>query len=120
MRHLEAQELWIQQIVKSGKATIMKVNGKVNPADLFTKHLSRDDMVKFMNMLGFRMFNFKGDELGVKNFHSSVVGNAYDDMEYEREVDDTVAAVLDRFRATCGNTCGHSTGHCSIAYVEEG
>ena len=37
MRHLEGSELWFQCIFRAGRAKLEKINGKVNPADLYTK-----------------------------------------------------------------------------------
>ena len=67
MRHLEASDLWIQQLVRSKRIYIKKINGKRNPADLFTKHLTRDEIVFHMTNLGYRLINERGVELGVKN-----------------------------------------------------
>ena len=53
MRHLENHDLWIQQVVKAGRAIICKINGKQNPADLFTKYLPRDEMIRHMAVLVF-------------------------------------------------------------------
>ena len=75
MRHLENHDLWIQQVIKAGRAIICKINGKQNPADLFTKHLSQNETIIHMAMLGFRLINDKGIELGVKVQAES--GNAY-------------------------------------------
>ena len=56
MRHLEGAELWIQQVLRSGKATMKKINGKLNPADLFTKYLPESDIIRHMSALGFLIF----------------------------------------------------------------
>ncbi len=43
LRHLDTHTLWVQQAVRSKRVDLRTVDGKVNPADLFTKHsLSRD------------------------------------------------------------------------------
>ena len=51
IRHLDTTDLWIQEKVKSGELTISKVAGVDNPADMFTKHLSRPDMNKHLEFL---------------------------------------------------------------------
>ena len=66
MRHLEAADLWIQQLVRSGRVTIQKINGKLNPPDLYTKFLSRNESIFHMNQLGFQLFDIQLSELGVK------------------------------------------------------
>lgn len=40
-RHIDTGLLWIQQVVAEQRLTVQKAPGKFNPADLFTKHLSR-------------------------------------------------------------------------------
>jgi len=42
VRHIDVHYLWIQEIVKKRGVQIKKVDGKLNPADLLTKHLSRE------------------------------------------------------------------------------
>ncbi len=43
LRHIDTHTLWVQQAVRSRRIELRKVDGEVNPADLFTKHsLSRD------------------------------------------------------------------------------
>ena len=37
--------MWVQERVRSGAIELRKVNGLVNPADLFTKHLSSRDRI---------------------------------------------------------------------------
>ena len=45
IRHLETHTLWVQQHVKSRAVELRKVNGKVNPADLFTKFLESSERI---------------------------------------------------------------------------
>ena len=45
IRHLAVADLWCQQIIKNKGATISKWPGPQNPADLFTKHLSRNEII---------------------------------------------------------------------------
>ena len=59
MRHLEAADLWIQQLVKSKRIEIRKINGKCNPADLFTKLLSREEIIVHKNRIGYRLFDIE-------------------------------------------------------------
>ena len=44
IRHLQTQYFWIQELVSSGRLSIYKVGGTVNPADLMTKYLSGDSI----------------------------------------------------------------------------
>ena len=45
LRHVQTHALWVQERVRSGAIELRKVNGLVNPADLFTKHLTSRDRV---------------------------------------------------------------------------
>ena len=53
LRHVAVHLLWLQYQVASGVFRILKVDGKVNPADLLTKHLTQDVMHKHMKRLHF-------------------------------------------------------------------
>ena len=46
LRHIDTQCLWVQQKVPSGAIGLRKVRGEVNPADLFTKHLSSNERIR--------------------------------------------------------------------------
>ena len=55
LRHVDTRSLWVQQRVRDGSLELRKVRGEVNPADLFTKHLSSPDRVNsLLNLLGSR------------------------------------------------------------------
>ena len=51
LRHVDVHLLWLQQKVANGVFTVCKVDGKVNPADLLTKYLSKEDMRGHMRRL---------------------------------------------------------------------
>ena len=46
LRHVRVGQLWVQEQAANGEIAYRKVCGKVNPADLLTKHLAQDDMWK--------------------------------------------------------------------------
>ena len=53
IRHLAVADLWCQQVIRDKQVTLSKWPGTQNPADLFTKHLSRNvimDHLKRMNL----------------------------------------------------------------------
>ena len=53
IRHLETHILWLQEKVRTGVITVKKVRGEVNPADLFTKHLSsREKVHQLVSLFG--------------------------------------------------------------------
>ena len=45
LRHVQTHTLWVQERVRTGGIQLRQVNGLVNPADLFTKHLTSRDGV---------------------------------------------------------------------------
>ena len=45
IRHVQTHTLWVQERVRTGAIELRKVHGDVNPADLFTKHLSSRDRI---------------------------------------------------------------------------
>ena len=45
LRHVQTHTLWVQERVRTGAIELRKVHGDVNPADLFTKHLSSRDRI---------------------------------------------------------------------------
>ena len=50
-RHIAVHFLWVQEKVRNGDLSLQKVRGEHNPADLMTKHLSREKMMNFMSTL---------------------------------------------------------------------
>jgi hypothetical protein len=52
IRHLAVSDLWVQDRLRRGDFTLSKIPGSENPADLLTKHVPREVMVKHMTFLG--------------------------------------------------------------------
>ena len=53
VRHVDTQTLWAQQVVRTGRVDLRKVDGEKNPADLLTKHsLSRDRLEVLVGLHG--------------------------------------------------------------------
>ena len=50
VRHIEVNQLWIQDRVGFGDVEIHKVLGSVNPADALTKHVESETLIKHMHM----------------------------------------------------------------------
>ena len=49
VRHLDTHTLWVQQAVRCRRIDLRKVDGEVNPADIFTKHsLTRERLMKLV------------------------------------------------------------------------
>ena len=54
IRHLHVSDLWIQDRLRSGDIKLTKVLGTENPADFLTKHVTRDVMVRHMELIGLK------------------------------------------------------------------
>ena len=55
LRHIDTRSLWVQQRLRSGGLELRKVRGEVNPADLFTKHLTSGERIgDLLRLLGCR------------------------------------------------------------------
>eukprot|EP00973_Karenia_brevis_P009927 1341112-Karenia_brevis.AAC.1 len=46
VRHLDTSHLWIREVKATREMEFKKVDGKVNPADLMTKHLAQADLYR--------------------------------------------------------------------------
>ena len=54
-RHIAVHHLWIQERVESGDIVIRKVAGEKNPADIGTKYLTQEAMMKHLRGLPVRL-----------------------------------------------------------------
>ena len=52
IRHLHTADLWVQDRIRKGDFLLTKIPGSDNPADMLTKHISRDVMSKHMDRIG--------------------------------------------------------------------
>ena len=52
VKHMQTRFLWIQERVANGDITIHHVGTKLNPADPFTKPLTRPELDAHMNRIG--------------------------------------------------------------------
>ena len=48
VRHIDVEELWLQEKVYHGTLVIKKIDGKSNESDAMTKHLGQQDIAKHM------------------------------------------------------------------------
>ena len=53
-RHIEARYLWIQEHVQRGTFKVGKIAGSLNKADVGTKHVAREDLLRHIRALGLR------------------------------------------------------------------
>ena len=51
-RHIAVNSLWVQERLRNKQFALFKVRGEDNPADLMTKHLTRDKMLHHLKFLG--------------------------------------------------------------------
>ena len=80
--------MYIQQVLKDGAAEVHKINGSENPADLFTKHLARELIVKNMSRLGFRLIDPDDREIGCKDIKQEIIEEDEEESEeYHDEID---------------------------------
>ena len=52
IRHLHVSDLWVQDRVRRGDFVLTKVPGADNPADILTKHVPREVMMRHMKTMG--------------------------------------------------------------------
>ena len=88
MKHLEIQELWIQQLVRNGVLRISKISTSENPADVVTKHVGRVWLDKVCRMCNIRFPD--EEELGV--------GTSAPVEDYSEDVDPEVDSWSERFQ----------------------
>ena len=50
VRHIEVNQLWIQDRVGSGDVELYKISGTVNPADALTKYVESEILIRHLNM----------------------------------------------------------------------
>ena len=92
LRHLETHTLWVQGKIKNKAFELRKVRGEVNPADLFTKHLTSRDRVRNLTELfscSFRDGRSAAAPLLRKKDASTVPAHAPDDEDMECDMFDT-------------------------------
>ena len=52
VRHVEVNQLWVQEKVGSGEVELRKVDGQSNLADALTKHVDGDSILRHMDGTG--------------------------------------------------------------------
>ena len=76
LRHVDVRFLWLQDKIKNGSFTIVKVPGAENPADLGTQFLNYDVMVRYSKQMGCKTKGDAkwGDEEEVEDVASNIAG----------------------------------------------
>ena len=62
LRHLAVHLLWLQQRVAVKDLSISKVKGDSNPADLLTKHVGRELLLRHLTTIGLRFEEGRAQE----------------------------------------------------------
>jgi len=63
VRHLELRQLYIQQLTKAERVQILKIPGGDNTADIGTKAVTADVLVRLCNIIGFRRLSETNEAL---------------------------------------------------------
>ena len=61
-RHIAVHWLWVQDKVKKGEVSLLKVAGKANPADLMTKHRSAEEIIGHLERFNFQVIEGKASK----------------------------------------------------------
>ena len=70
-KHVDMQNLWMQEASKYGRFVTKKVGTKVNPADLMTKPLAKPKIKQLMGIMG---YEFMWDDVDSKKGRSTGTG----------------------------------------------
>ena len=62
-KHVDMQNLWIQEAPKAGRFVTKKVGTNVNPADLMTKPLAKRKIMQLMSIMGYECLGIDVDSL---------------------------------------------------------
>ena len=109
LRHLETHTLWVQEKIRTGAFELRKVKGDVNPADLFTKHLSSRERVHMLvTLFGcvYRDGRAESAPLLRPNFEGGSLFSSGPEGAVD-EVDDDEALLLDEARVTIPDAKRH-------------
>eukprot|EP00971_Amphidinium_carterae_P101144 2000962-Amphidinium_carterae.1 len=60
LKHLRIADYFIKDVLRNKKAKLIKIDGKVNPADVHTKHLKPDVLKTLWKFYGFRPLDTDG------------------------------------------------------------
>merc|ERR1712086_78031 len=87
-------EIWIQEVPRSSAAWVIKFNGKEKVVDLFTKYLTRNEIIMHIAVLGFELEDAEGVPLGCNGLAISLVSVAAEEDGDDSEVDMQLGGVL--------------------------
>ena len=74
IRHLDTTDLWVQEVVRSGRVELLKVAGEENMADIMTKYVDRQLLDKMLTQMG--MVKASGRPKSAPSSTGAVIKNA--------------------------------------------
>ena len=66
-KHVDMQNLWIQEVSKSGRFFTKKVGTSVNPAEFKTKPMPRSKIEQLMNIMGYEFMRTEREVLNCQS-----------------------------------------------------
>ena len=102
IRHLDTSQLWLQEHVQRGTIEVSKIKNIFNTADLFTKHLSRAEIDRCMEIMNHKFM--PGRSASAPNIvnKDDDTGKQENDDGHEDETDiHALMLALWHFRNTC-------------------
>ena len=73
-RHIAVNSLWVQERLRKKQFTLFKVKGEDNPADLMTKHLPRETMIRHLSFLGAEFREGRAEAAPQRKEHEQIIG----------------------------------------------
>ena len=115
VRHIETNQLWLQDKVKSKDISIKKVGTLDNPAYLLTKHLSREVIDKHLKNLGFKREDGRHDLAPASDYIKNEDDNheVINDQSHDKKGKECVGLIKKTMKKV---TLGKNTA--SAAFVE--
>ena len=127
VRHLDVQELWVQQRIRNGDFCLYKIAGEMNPGDLFTKgSLTAHRIQMLLGLLG--CYYRAGRALSAPTLRSStstqlttrVQWNDYEEKDFEEEhTEEEVAGILKRAGLPHAQRAKYQPEESKVPYPEE-
>ena len=56
-KHIDIRYHYIREVIEQGLVKVFHIDGKNNPADMFTKNLGEIKFIKFRDMLGLEFYS---------------------------------------------------------------
>ena len=122
-RHIAVNSLWVQEKLRKKEFTLFKIRGEDNPADLMTKHLPSDKMIKCLGFMGATFREGRAAIAPLRKEHERLTGEDLDWQLAEtarNELDNSEVEM--RLMVELGSSVEHtelnreeimSTGECS-------